>query len=119
MYVDAYVIQVPKKNLAKSKKGARLMCKVWVEHGALECHENVADDVQPGKRTSYPQAVKLKKGETIIAGFAVYKSRAHRDRVNKKAMSDPRLMKMFSDSKAMPFDGKQMFWGGFKRLVSG
>jgi uncharacterized protein YbaA (DUF1428 family) len=90
--------------------------KVWREHGALEYIETVADDVKPGKHTSFPQSVKLKPGETVIFAYVAYKSRAHRDRVNAKVMKDPRLAPMM-DLKKLPFDGKRMFWGGFKVLV--
>jgi uncharacterized protein YbaA (DUF1428 family) len=90
--------------------------KVWRDHGALEYIECVADDVKPGKHTSFPQSVKLKPAETVVFAYIVYKSRAHRDQVNAKVMKDPRLANMM-DSKAMPFDGKRMFWGGFKALV--
>ena len=91
--------------------------KVWREHGALEYVECVADDVKPGKHTSFPQSVKLKAGETVIFAYIVYKSRAQRDRVNAKVMKDPRLAKSM-DPKAMPFDGKRMFWGGFKVILA-
>jgi len=90
--------------------------KVWREHGALEVVESVADDVKPGKWTSFPRAVKLKPGETVVFSYIVYKSRAHRDRVNAKVMKDPRLAKM-CDPKNMPFDVKRMTYGGFKILV--
>jgi uncharacterized protein YbaA (DUF1428 family) len=90
--------------------------KVWREHGALEVVESVADDVKPGKWTSFPRAVKLKPGETVVFSYIVYKSRAHRDRVNAKVMKDPRITGMGS-MKDMPFDAKRMFWGGFKVLV--
>jgi len=90
--------------------------KVWRDHGALEYIECIADDVKPGKLTSFPQSVKLKPGETVVFAYIVYKSRAHRDRVNAKVMKDPRLASMM-DPKALPFDGKRMFWGGFKKLV--
>jgi uncharacterized protein YbaA (DUF1428 family) len=90
--------------------------KIWREYGAIEYIECVADDVKPGKRTSFPQSVKLKPGETVVFAYVVYKSRAHRDRVNAKVMKDPRLKPMM-DLKAMPFDAKRMFWGGFKVLV--
>jgi uncharacterized protein YbaA (DUF1428 family) len=90
--------------------------KVWRDHGALEFIECVADDVKPGKHTSFPQSVKLKPGEMVVFSWIVFKSRAHRDRVNAKVMKDPRLAKMM-DPKAMPFDGKRMIWGGFKVLV--
>jgi uncharacterized protein YbaA (DUF1428 family) len=92
--------------------------KVWRDHGALEFVECVADDVKPGKHTSFPQSVKLKSGETVVFSWIVFKSRAQRDRVNAKVMKDPRLADMM-DPKAMPFDGKRMFWGGFKVLVEG
>ena len=115
-YVDGFVVPVPRKNLAAYKKMARLGSKVWREHGALEYRECIADDVKPGKHTSFPQSVKLKAGEVVIFAWIVFKSRKHRDSVNAKAMNDPRLAKMMNP-KDMPFDGKRMFWGGFKMMI--
>lgn len=115
-YVDGFVVPVPKKNLQAYRSMARKAGKVWKEYGALEYIECVADDVKPGKRTSFPQAVKLKPDEVVVFSWIVYKSRAHRDRVNKQVMKDPRLASMM-DPKTMPFDGKRMFYGGFKTLV--
>ncbi|CAN5632343.1 DUF1428 family protein [soil metagenome] len=115
-YVDGFVLPVPRKNLAAYRRMARKAGKVWIEHGALQYVECLADDVQPGKLTSFPQAVKLKPGEVVVFSYIVYKSRAQRDRINKKVMADPRLAEMM-DPKALPFDGKRMFWGGFKTIV--
>jgi len=115
-YVDGYVLPVPKRNLAAYRRMAAKACKVWCDHGALQYVESVAEDVKPGKWTSFPQSVKAKAGETVVFAFVVYKSRAHRDQVNRKAMKDPRLAGM-CDVKKMPFDGKRMFWGGFKTIV--
>jgi uncharacterized protein YbaA (DUF1428 family) len=115
-YVDGFVLPVPKKKLADYRRMAQTAGRVWRDHGALEYIECVADDVKPGKRTSFPQSVKLKPGETVIFAYIVYKSRAQRDRINAKVMKDPRLAKMM-DPKAMPFDAKRMFWGGFKSIV--
>jgi uncharacterized protein YbaA (DUF1428 family) len=115
-YVDGYVLPVPKKKLEAYRRMAQKSGKVWRDHGALEYIEGVADDVKPGKHTSFPQSVKLKPAEPVVFAYIVFKSRAHRDRVNAKAMKDPRLANMM-DAKAMPFDGKRMFWGGFKVLV--
>ena len=117
-YVDGFVIALPKDKLPEYRRIARKAGKVWRDHGALEYIECVADDVKPGKHTSFPQSVKLKAGETVVFAYIVYKSRAHRERVNAKVMKDPRLANMM-DPKAMPFDGKRMFWGGFKVLVKG
>jgi uncharacterized protein YbaA (DUF1428 family) len=117
-YVDGFVVPVPKKNLKKYLAMAKKAGRVWKDHGALDYCEAVADDVKPGKSTSFPQSVKLKKNETVIFSYVVYKSRAHRDRVMKKVMSDPRLADMMNNPKAMPFDGKRMFWGGFKTAIS-
>jgi uncharacterized protein YbaA (DUF1428 family) len=114
--VDGFVIPVPKKQLPAYRSMAKKAGKVWRDHGALEFREYVADDVKVGKWTSFPQSVKLKAGETVIFSWIVYKSRAHRDRVNAKVMKDPRLAAMM-DPKAMPFDGKRMIFGGFKFLV--
>ncbi len=115
-YVDGFVLPVPRKNLAAYRRMAGLAGKVWREHGALEYIECVADDVKPGKVTSFPQSVKLKRGEVVVFSWIVYKSRAHRDSVNKKVMKDPRIAPMM-DVKALPFDGKRMFWGGFKVML--
>ncbi len=115
-YVDGFVLAVPKKNLADYKKLAQKAGKVWLEHGALEFRECVADDVKVGKLTSFPQAVKLKAGEVVVFSYIVYKSRAARDKINKKVMEDPRLNDMMA-GKDMPFDGKRMIYGGFETLV--
>ena len=115
-YVDGFVVPVPKNNLDAYRRMARKAGKVWIEHGALQYHECVADDVKPGKLTSFPQSVQLKDGETVVFSWIVYTSRAQRDRVNAKVMADPRLAAMM-DPKAMPFDGKRMFWGGFRTIV--
>ena len=115
-YVDGFILPVPINNLAAYKKMSRVMGKVWREHGAIAYVETIADDVKPGKITSFPQSVKLKEGETVIFSWIVYKSRAHRDRVNAKAMKDPRLA-LIMDPKKMPFDGRRMFYGGFKMMI--
>ena len=116
MYVDGFVVPVPRKNLPAYRRMARLAGKVWREHGALQYIECLEDDVKPGKVTSFPQAVKLKAGEVVCFSWIVYTSRRQRDSVNKKVMKDPRLAPMM-DPKSMPFDGKRMFWGGFKSFV--
>jgi uncharacterized protein YbaA (DUF1428 family) len=115
-YVDGFLVPVPKKKLAAYRRMAQKAGKVWREHGAIEYRECVADDVKFGKWTSFPRSVKLKPGETVVFSWILYKSRAHRDRVNKKVMKDPRLAAMMNP-KAMPFDGKRMIWGGFTTLV--
>ena len=115
-YVDGFVVPVPKKNLDAYRRMARKAGNVWREHGALQYCECVADDVKPGKVTSFPQSVKLKPAETVVFSWIVYKSRKHRDSVNAKVMKDPRLASMM-DSKRLPFDGMRMFWGGFKSIV--
>ena len=114
-YVDGFVVPVPKKNLAAYRSIARKAGKVWREYGALAYVECVADDVQPGKRTSFPQSVKLKPTETVIFAWITYKSRKDRDRINAKVMADPRLQRMGPAS--MPFDGKRMIFGGFEPFL--
>lgn len=117
-YVDGFIVPVPKKNIKAYLSMARKAAKVWKDHGALAYCEAVADDVKPGKWTSFPRSVKLKKDETVIFSYVVYKSRAQRDRVLKKVMSDPRLAKMMMNPKTLPFDGRRMIWGGFKTVIS-
>lgn len=115
-YVDGFVVPVPTANLAAYRKIAQRAGKIWKEHGALDYVECVGDDVPLGKRTSFPQSVKLKADEVVVFSWIVYKSRAQRDRVNKLVMADPRLADMMTP-KAMPFDTRRMFFGGFKVLV--
>ena len=114
-YVDGFVIPVPKKKLAAYRSMARKAGKVWREYGALDYKECVADDVKMGKRTSFPRSVKKKPNETVVFSYIVYKSRAHRDKVNAKVMKDKRLFEGMP--KEMPFDMKRMAYGGFKTLV--
>ncbi len=115
-YVDGFVVPVPKKNVQAYRRIAQKAGKVWRSHGALEYIECAGDDVKPGKLTSFPQSVKLKPNETVVFSWIVYKSRAHRDRVNAKVMKDPRLADMMNP-KSMPFDAKRMIYGGFKTFV--
>ena len=116
-YVDGFVVPVPKRKLAAYRRMARTAGKVWRDHGALEYIESVADDVKPGKHTSFPQSVKLKPGEVVWFSWIVYKNRKQRDAVMKKVMKDKRLASMM-DPKSMPFDGKRMFYGGFKTMIN-
>jgi uncharacterized protein YbaA (DUF1428 family) len=116
-YVDGFIIPLPKKNIAAYRAIAKKAGKVWRDHGALEVKECIAEDVKVGKHTSFPQSVKLKPGETVIFSWIVFKSRAHRDRVNAKVIKDPRLAEMM-DPKNMPFDGKRLIYGGFEMLVA-
>ena len=115
-YVDGFVLPVPKKKVAAYRSMAKLASKVWMQYGALGFYESIADDVPYGKRTSFPRSVKLKRGETVVFSWILYKSRAHRDKVMKKVMKDPRLNTMMS-GKEMPFDAKRMIFGGFKMIV--
>ncbi len=115
-YVDGFVLPVPKAKLAAYRRMARLASKIWRGYGALEYREALADDVKPGKLTSFPQAVKLKADEVVVFAYIVYRSRKDRDRINAKVMQDPRLA-AYMDPKKLPFDGKRMFWGGFSTLV--
>ena len=115
-YVDGFVMLLPKANLDRYREIATTAGGLWIEHGALDYKECIADDVKKGKWTSFPQAVKLKPGEAVWFSWIVYKNRKHRDSVNKKVMKDKRLASMM-DPKNLPFDGKRMFWGGFRVIV--
>lgn len=115
-YVDGFVVPVPKDNLAAYRKLARKAGKLWKEHGALAYVECAADDVKPGKQTSFPQSVKLKDGEVVVFSYIVYESKAARNRINKAVMADPRLAKMCTPEDT-PFDAKRMIFGGFKAIV--
>ncbi len=114
-YVDGYVLPIPKKNLKLYRRMAALASRVWRDHGALEYYETAGDDLNVKWGRPFPKVIRCKPGETVIFAWIVYKSRAHRDRVNAAVMKDKRLASMVS--KPMPFDMKRMTMGGFKVLV--
>ena len=115
-YVDGFVIPLPKKNLNAYRRLAQKAGQVWRDHGALDFKECVGDDLNVKMGLPFPRGIKTKPGETVLFSYIMFKSRAHRDRVNAKVMKDPRLAKMM-DPKAMPFDAKRMMYGGFKTIV--
>jgi uncharacterized protein YbaA (DUF1428 family) len=116
-YIDGFVLPVPKKNLAAYTRLARQTSKLWLEHGALEYRECVGDDLHSSFCRTFPKGIKARPGETIVFAYIVYKSRAHRDKVNAKVMKDPRISAM-CDPKQMPFDCRRMLYGGFKTIVA-
>ena len=115
-YVDGYVLPVAKKNLAAYRRMAAACCKIWRRYGALEFRECVGDDLKTMEVKSFPSLVKPKRGEMIVFSWIVYKSKADRDRINDKAMKDPRIARMMKGKKT-PFDCKRMAYGGFKVMV--
>jgi uncharacterized protein YbaA (DUF1428 family) len=114
-YIDAMVIPIPKAKLKQYKSLVKKSAAAWKRAGALAYVEAIADDVKPGKKTSFPQALKLKPDEIAAVAYVVFESKAHRNKCWKVMMKDP-FMSAF-DGKTMPFDGKRMFWGGFKQIA--
>ena len=115
-YIDAVVIPVPNANLDTYKRMSAEWGKAHLRHGAMYFSDAVGDDVQPGKLTSFPQAVQLKDDEVVAVSWVVYKSKADRDRIAAAVRDDPQLKAQMDPGK-MPFDGKRMFWGGFETIV--
>lgn len=116
-YVDGFVLPVPAKKLAAYRRMAAKAGRIWREHGALAFCENVGDDLKVKFGLPFGKAMPLKRGEVLVFSYIVFKSRAHRDRVNAKVMQDPRIAKL-CDPADMPFDATRMAWGGFRTLVS-
>jgi uncharacterized protein YbaA (DUF1428 family) len=115
-YVDGYVLPLPTKHVDSYRRMAKTAAAVWRDHGALEYRECLGDDLDVKGLTPFPRLARAKAGETVVFSWIVFKSRAHRDRVNAKVMKDPRLAKMM-EPKAMPFNPKRMAMGGFKVFV--
>ncbi len=115
-YVDGFVLPVPKKNVKAYAAMAKIAAKVWRDHGALAYHECVGDDLTVKCGLPFPKLAKIKPSETVVFAWIVYKSKAHRDKVNAKVMQDPRLVACM-EGKKMPFDVNRMAYGGFKTLV--
>jgi uncharacterized protein YbaA (DUF1428 family) len=116
-YVDGFVLPIPRDNLKVYARMARKAGKIWREHGAVDYKECVGDDLDVKMGVPFPRQMKVKPGETVVFSYIVFKSRAHRDRVNAKVMKDPRIAGM-CDPKAMPFDAARMVYGGFRILVA-
>ena len=114
-YADCFVIPVPEEKLEAYRRMARKAGKVWRDHGALEYKECAGDDLQVPMGLPFPRGIRTTPGETVVFSWIVYKSRAHRDRVNAEVMKDPRIAGM--DDKEMPFDLKRMLYGGFTVIV--
>jgi uncharacterized protein YbaA (DUF1428 family) len=116
-YVDGFVVPVPRRNLESYRRISQKAGRIWREHGAVEYRECAGDDLVVKMGMSFPRVMKLKRGETVMFAWILFKSRAQRDRVNAKVMKDPRLAKMMTDPKSMPFEVKRMVYGGFKVVV--
>lgn len=115
-YVDGYLLPVPKKNLKAYQQMAGKAGKVWKEHGALDYRECAGDDLNTKWGVPFTRLMKPKAGETLVFSYIVFKSKAHRDKVNAKVMKDPRIQGMM-DPKDNPFDCKRMSYGGFQTIV--
>ncbi|MCB1863046.1 MAG: DUF1428 domain-containing protein [Gammaproteobacteria bacterium] len=115
-YIDVFVLPVPRSRLEEYRSMAALACRVWIEHGALEYREFLADDVPNGEVTSFPMSVRIQDDEIVGIGYARYVSREHRDEVTRKVMADERMADCMDPHK-LPFDGKRLIWGGFKWLI--
>ncbi len=116
-YVDGFLLPVPKKNIAAYARMSKRAGRIWKEHGALEYRETVGEDLDTKMGVPFAKGARAKPGEAVVFSWIVYKSRAHRDRVNKKVMSDPRMQKMMSKKDTMPFDVKRMMYAGFEVIV--
>lgn len=117
-YVDGFLIAIPKKNLKAYIALAKIACKIWLDHGAVDYKECVGDDLKVKYGMTFPKLIKQKKDEILIFSFITYKSRKHRDMVNAAVMKDKR-MKEACNSKNMPFKMNRMSYGGFKTIVEG
>ena len=114
MYVDGFILAVPNARMDEYRRMAEIACEVWKENGAIDYVEAVADDVPLGERTSFPRAVELGEGETVVFSYITYADRAARDACMAAVMADPRIKGSMAD---MPFDGKRMIFGGFEVIV--
>ncbi len=117
-YVDLFLLPIPRKNIARYKRSARLFAKVIRSHGAVDYREFAGDDLHSPGMVPFTKNVKVKKGEVLVGAYVRYPSRTVRDRANRKMMTDPRMEKAMKDMmKNPPFDMKRMLYGGFKTIV--
>ena len=119
-YIDGYVLPVPKRNFRTYKKMATEAGKIWMKHGALRYVECTGDDLKGVEKwggVSFSKLAKAKRTDGVVFAFVVYKSKAHRDKVNAKVMKDPLMTDPKNKDKPMPFDMKRMAYGGFATIV--
>lgn len=115
-YVDGFILPISKKKIAAYRRIAQKASKIWREHGALDYRECVGNDLNVKTAMPFPKGIRTKPGETVVFAYIIYKSRAHRDKVNAKVMKDPRISSL-CDPKDMPFDCTRMLYGGFTTIV--
>jgi uncharacterized protein YbaA (DUF1428 family) len=114
-YVDLYILPIPKKHLAAYRRIANRFGKIIADHGALEYREFLGDDLKSKFIAGFPTKIKLKPGEVLISSVVEFRSKTHRDQVNKRSMEDPRMKRMMTEKPI--FDMKRMLYGGFSTFV--
>lgn len=116
IYVDGYVLPVPKANVEAYRAIAQACSAVWKEYGAIDYVECIADDMQSGDVRSFSGSVQLQDDELVVFSWITYPSREVREVCNAKAMRDPRVVALAEKMKPI-FDSQRMMWGGFKPIV--
>lgn len=123
-YVDGYVLVIPKKRVAEYRKMAKEAAQFWLKHGALSVRECMGDDLNPDmgkyKQLPFQKLTKLKRNETVWFSYIEYRSKAERNRINKKVMAEmEEYHKEHPDHmEDMPFDMRRFSYGGFSAEVS-
>lgn len=114
-YISGFLLAVPNSRKEEYRKMAEDSWKMFQEHGCLSVRENWGADVQDGKVTSFPMAVKKQDDETVVFSWMEWPDRETCDKAWEALMKDPRMADMKPED--MPFDGMRMMWGGFEELV--
>lgn len=121
-YVDGFVLVVPKKNVTQYRKMAQEGRDMWMKYGALDYKECMGNDLSPDMGGTsmplFPKMTQAKKTDTVWFSYITYKSKAHRDQVNKKVMAEMHKKMEKQKDKSMPFDMSKMAYGGFEVVVS-
>jgi len=123
-YVDGFVLVVPNDKTDEYKQMAEGGRDSWMKHGALAYFECRGDDMAPqgmGAEESrgFPEMTGAQSDQSVWFSFIVFESKAHRDEVNAKVMKEMDEQANDYADVAMPFDVKQMAYGGFEVEVEG
>ena len=111
-YIEGFVAAVPTANREVYIEHAKEASTYFKNLGATRVIECWGDDVPKGEVTDFYKATQAKDDETVIFSWIEYPDKATRDAANEKMSADSEAMNM-----EMPFDGKRMFWGGFRQIV--
>lgn len=114
-YIDGFILPLPNGKEEEYRAIAQTFARKATEQGAIGTVEALGDGLEHGHTTDFFRAVQAKEDENVVFSFIIWPDKQVRDQAWEKIMADPEMQ---PGAMEMPFDGKRMFWGGFKPLLN-